>query len=158
MTTLVAVKNSKKIAFNTHDYSLRGLKNENGVPAPGDRLISVGFYNKVKIYKMRGKKMNVDKVLTHHFISANNGAGFEQVPYSGKTLMISIRKNDFVNVHKEATEDDKIKYKEAYQDFLLTEKEKEDKQLSLSLPKKTKKNINESQIEDNQNDSIANSD
>jgi hypothetical protein len=113
MTFIPATPN-KKIFFPTHTY----YKQITGA-TPGSSVTStrqarkIGFYEIIKI-DIFGNP------LTHHFIRVNTPEHFKKESYPGRTLMISIENSQLTNVHREATEKDKIKYKAAYQLFLDT--------------------------------------
>lgn len=95
---------------------------KNNAYAPKDhnsRVIEVGFYEKVR-------KNKYGEVLTHIIIPVPTAEEFKKIPYEGKTLMILIRNSQYTTIHREAKEEDKIKYKVAYQAFLDFKKEQEE--------------------------------
>jgi len=81
---------------------------------------SVGFYEieKKKVLSDNGKLRVLGGTLTEHFVETEDENHIKKVPYSGKTLMISIKNSQYTVVELEATEEHKIKYSAAYEAFL----------------------------------------
>jgi hypothetical protein len=91
--------------------------------AVGERAkINVGFFKTFKNNKF-------GQPLKEHFVHDGYGAFIKQ-PYEG-TLMIHIKQDERTTVTREATEKDKVMFKEAYKNFLNSDSIKNEKEEEL---------------------------
>lgn len=136
---LVASKKKvQEIFFPTVDY-FRKIKNERGEEETSKVASKVGFYEIEKRKVLRhDKKSNImirGDVIKEEYIETEDENGFKKVPYSGKTLIISIENSRFTRSTRPAEEQDKIIYKEAYEAHLNYKAEQEAKENELKEAK-----------------------
>lgn len=136
---LVASKKKvQEIFFPTVDY-FRKIKNERGEEEVSKVASKVGFYEIEKKKALRhDKKTNVmilGDVIKEEYVETEDENGFKKIPYSGKTLIISIENSRFTRSTRPAEEQDKVIYKEAYEAHLAYKAEAEAKENELKEAK-----------------------
>lgn len=132
---LVASKKKvQEIFFPTVDY-YRKIRNERGEEETSKVASKVGFYEIEKRKAVRlDKKTNVmirGEIIKDEYIETEDENGFKKIPYTGKTLIISIENSRLTRSTRPAEEQDKIIYKEAYEAHLAYKAEQEAKDLEL---------------------------
>lgn len=136
---LVASKKKvQEIFFPTVEY-FRKIKNEKGEEETSKVASKVGFYEieKRKVLS-HDKKKNVmirGDVIKEEYVETQDENGFKKIPYSGKTLIISIENSRFTRSTRPAEEEDKIIYKEAYEAHLAYKAEQDAKEQELKEAK-----------------------
>ena len=71
------------------------------------------------------------EIIKDEYIETEDENGFKKIPYTGKTLIISIENSRLTRSTRPAEEQDKIIYKEAYEAHLAYKAEQEAKDLEL---------------------------
>jgi len=132
---LVASKKKvQEIFFPTVDY-YRKIKNEKGEEEVSKVASKVGFYEiekrKAVSFDKKNNLIRRGDIIKEEFIDTEDENGFKKIPYSGKTLIISIENSRFTRSTRPAEEQDKIVYKEAYEAHLAHKAKEEAKDNEL---------------------------
>lgn len=134
---LVASKKKvDQILFPTVDYQYKTLNSK------GDAHkieCKVGFYEIEKRKAVRFDKLTNEMVrgdvIKEEYVETLDEHGFKKIPYTGKTLIISIENSRYTRSTRPATEEDKIKYKEAYEAHLAHKAKEEERDAELKAAK-----------------------